>query len=374
MRNSVASEGSVLAARLAAQRLSGTPPTDAVDTTRHLLAVQAQDPRAARLAIRARTAEKRAAAVDCALTDERSLIITWANRGTLHLIAAEDEAFLHALTTPQLRTTSDRRLSQEGVTSPVAERGIKAIVKALGDQGPMTRAQLHTVLDKVGVPTAGQALVHVLFRATLDGLILRGPMAGGDHAYVLVADWLGQRPKIDRDRALAELARRYLAGHGPAADRDLAKWAQLPLRDARAGLEAVAPELNRRPDGLVDLRRRPEVPLPPPRLLGPYDPLLLGWQSRRFLLDGAQDIVTVNGIIRAIALVRGRPAGTWMMSGGHVEMNLWRKQDRATAAALERDAAAVEAYLDARAPSAGAGRDEFQPRRSTSRIRSHVQA
>ena len=92
MRNSVASEGSVLAARLAAQRLSGTPPTDAVDTTRHLLAVQAQDPRAARLAIRARTAEKRAAAVDCALTDERSLIITWANRGTLHLIAAEDEA------------------------------------------------------------------------------------------------------------------------------------------------------------------------------------------------------------------------------------------------------------------------------------------
>ena len=63
-----------------------------------------------------------------------------------------------------------------------------------------------------------------------------------------------------RDRALAELARRYLAGHGPAADRDLAKWAQLPLRDARAGLEAVAPELNLRPDGLVDLRRRPEVP------------------------------------------------------------------------------------------------------------------
>jgi hypothetical protein len=85
---------------------------------------------------------------------------------------------------------------------------------------------------------------------------------------------------IDRARALAELARRYLAGHGPADDRDLAKWAQLPLRDARAGLSAIASELDQRHDGLVDLHRTETPPLPPPRLLGPFDPLLLGWRSR----------------------------------------------------------------------------------------------
>ena len=95
----------LLAARLAAQRLSGTPAVDVVAATRHLLAVQGQDPRAARLALRARTAGGHASAVDRALTDERSLIITWVNRGTLHLIAAEDEPLLHALTTPQLRAT-----------------------------------------------------------------------------------------------------------------------------------------------------------------------------------------------------------------------------------------------------------------------------
>ncbi len=343
----LASDSSLLAARLAAQRLSGTPATGVVTATRHLLAVQAQDPRAARLAIRVRTAEGRASAVDRALTEERSLIITWANRGTLHLIAAEDEGFLHALTAPQLRTTSDRRLAQEGVGPPAAERGIKAIVKALGEQGPMTRAQLRTVLDKAGVPTAGQAFVHVLFRATVDGLIVRGPTVGGDHAFVLVTDWLGERPKVDRDRALAELARRYLAGHGPAADLDLAKWAQLPLRDARAGLQAIASELDQRSDGLVDLRRRREAPLPPPRLLGPFDPLLLGWASRRFLLHGVPEVMTNNGIIRAIALVRGRPAGTWTMPSGSVELHLWKKQSGATVDALQREAAAVEAYLGA---------------------------
>ncbi len=74
-------------------------------------------------------------------------------------------------------------------------------------------------------------------------------------------------------RALAELARRYLAGHGPADDRDTRQWAELPLRDARAGLSAIASELDQRYDGLVDLHRTETPPLPPPRLLGPFDPL-----------------------------------------------------------------------------------------------------
>jgi hypothetical protein len=337
---------SLLAARLAAQRLSGTPAADPVGATRHLLAVQAQDARAARLAIRARTDGGHAADVDRALTDERSLVITWVNRGTLHLIASDDEPILHALTTPQLRNSSDRRLAQEGVSPGAAGRGVAAIVRALGADGPMTRSQVRAVLDTAGVPTAGQALVHVLYRATLDGLIVRGPIVDGDHAFVLVDDWLGARPTIDRDRALAELARRYLAGHGPADTRDLARWAQLPLRDARAGLNAIASELEQQPGGLVALPSGEAVPpLPPPRLLGPFDPLLLGWRSRGFVLDGAERVVTTNGIIRAVALVRGRAEGTWTIRGGRVVLDLWGEPSRATAAALDRDAAAVQAYL-----------------------------
>jgi hypothetical protein len=190
--------------------------------------------------------------------------------------------------------------------------------------------------------------VHVLFAATLDGLIVRGPVIGRDHAFALVADWLGERPRIDHDRALAELARRYLAGHGPADDRDLAKWAQLSLRDARAGLKAIASEIDQRPDGLVDLRRdQPPPPLPSPRLLGPFDPLLLGWRSRELVLNTPAKVVTTNGIIKPIALVGGHAVGTWTMPGGRVELDLWKSQSKATTAALRREASAVEAYLAA---------------------------
>jgi hypothetical protein len=340
-------QSSILETRLVAQRLSGPPATNVVEATRHLLAIQAQDPRGARLALRVRTPGGHVSAVDDALTNERSLIITWVNRGTLHLIAVEDEPLLHMLTTPQLRRSSDRRLREEGVSEAAAQRGIAAIVNALGADGPMTRAEIRAVLERARLPTTGQAMVHVLFRATLDGHIIRGPMVRGEHAFALAADWLGKRPKINRDHALAELARRYLVGHGPADERDLAKWAQLPLRDARAGLTAIASELTKRPDGLVDVRRGEVQALPPPRLLGPFDPLLLGWRSREFVLDPTKQVVTVNGIIKAIALIDGRAAGTWTMPGGQVALHLWKAHGRRSTAALELEASAVERYLAA---------------------------
>jgi hypothetical protein len=81
--------------------------------------------------------------------------------------------------------------------------------------------------------------------------------------------------------------------------------------------------------------------------LGPFDPLLLGWRSRSFVVDRPPEVVTTNGIIRAIALVHGRAAGTWRMRGGRVELNLWSEPDESTDAALRRDAVAIETYLAA---------------------------
>ena len=236
----------MIAERLDAQLLSG-PPVDAPESVAmRLLAIQAQDPRGARLAIRARSVVGSAADVDRTLSEERSLVISWLNRGTLHLVRSEDYPWLHALTTPQLLAANARRLAQEGVAPSAAARGAGVIEHALAEEGPLTRLQLRERIARAGVRTEGQALVHLLMLASLRGVAVRGPMVGREHAYALVRDWLGVAPPVDRDRALPELARRYLAGHGPADDRDLAKWAGVRLRDARAGLEAIASELDTR--------------------------------------------------------------------------------------------------------------------------------
>jgi len=338
-----------LAARLTAQLLAGAPADDAVAVAERLLAIQAQDPRGARLAIRARTlgSGTTAADVDRALSDG-SLLVSWLNRGTLHLVRREDWPWLHALTTPPLRTGSLRRLAQEGVPPDAADKGVAAIERALADDGPLTREQLRERVDAVGVRTARQALVHLLLAATLRGLIVRGPMVGSRHAYVLVRDWLGEdagKP-IDRDAALAELARRYLAGHGPASDRDLARWAGLPLRDARAGLSAIAPQLAERGDGLVELAGAPPpAQLPPPRLLGTFEPLLLGWCSREDVLGANTQVVTVNGIFHPVALVRGGAVGIWRLANGELTLDPFVRVAQRDLAALRRDAADVARFL-----------------------------
>jgi Winged helix DNA-binding domain len=339
-------ELAVTAQRCAAQLLRGDPAASAEEVTERLLAIQAQDPRGARLAIRARSAGLSASDVDSALA-RRSLIVTWLNRGTLHMVRAEDYWWLHPLTTPQLRAGSSRRLAQEGVPPQDAERAVGVVRAALYGDGPLTRTQLRERVAAAGVRTEGQAMVHILFLACIRGLIVRGPVAGRDQAFVLVRDWLGAPPPaLSREAALGELARRYLAGHGPAADRDLVRWAGIGLRDARLGLARCG--AVQRPDGLAELPATPraaDAELPPPLLLGAFDPLLLGWASRDPIVGPHKQIVTVNGLFRPFALAGGRAVATWTFAGGQVALAPFAPLDARTRAALRTDAADVRRFL-----------------------------
>ena len=342
----------------------------AAAVTRRLLAIQGQDPRGARLAIRARAARDSGltgADVDRALSDERTLVLTWLNRGTLHLVAAEDYPLLQALTTRPQRTANATRLAQLGIDADATARGVALIDRVLADRGPLTGAQLRESLARGGIAAVGQRLVHLLFAASLDGVLVRGPMLGADHGYARVADWLpdagAQAAAVaaDRERALGELARRYLVAHGPADARDLARWAGLGLRDARVGLAAIAPRLREEGDGLVALddpaggsagreaggsARRDRLPRwPAPRLLGAFEPLLMGWRSRAEVLGDHESDVVTGGIFRGFALVRGRAAGVWRFAGAGVELAPFGAPEPSVARALERDAAAVVTFL-----------------------------
>ena len=184
-------------------------------------------------------------------------------------------------------------------------------------------------------------------------------MIGGQHAYVLVKDWLGAPPPpLGRDAGLAELARRYLAGHGPASDRDFAKWAGLRLGEARRGFSGISSSLRELPDGTAELTGTdPEAGgLPGPRLLGAYDPVLLGWASRTPILVPHQQIVTVNGLFRPFVLVAGKAVGMWTWSAGRVVLDRFGEQPADVEDALAAEAEDVRRFL-----GTGAAASDSQP-------------
>ncbi len=310
-----------LRARRTHAQLLAAPAVTAVDVVDRLLAVQAQDPRAAGLALRARAAGLVAGDVDRAIVHDRALVCAWLCRGTLHLVGRDAYAWLLGLCAPPRFAASRRRLAQEGVSPRQADRACELIAGALADAGPLGRDTLTDLLAADGLPTAGQAAIHLLMLSALRGITVVCPRIGGGAGttFALTDDWLGGGPTplepAQRDAALAELARRYLAGHAPATPADLARWAGLPLRDARRGL-AGAHELVEVDGGLVGLpatgvgRRGLRLPA---RLLPAFDPYLLGWKDRGFAVVPAvqRRVHPGGGILRAVATSDGAAAGTW---------------------------------------------------------------
>ncbi|MCI0685810.1 MAG: winged helix DNA-binding domain-containing protein [Sporichthyaceae bacterium] len=318
-----------------------------------LLAVQAQDLPAARLALRVRARELTAAAVNDAIAD-RSVVRTWGPRGTLHLVTVEDLAWLVPLFGPYRVAGSLRRLAQEGVTGTEPDL-LRAVTAALSGQGPLTKAGLGERLATVGVHATGQGIVHLAALGAFHGRVVHGPEQGSKPTYVHAADWLGQeiRAEPDAGSALAELARRYLRTRGPAEPADLAAWSGLPLRDAKTGFAGIAGELDeiRYAGGVLHRLRAaaPEsAPEPAPgsvlasapasaaesasgppdsrlRLLPAFDEYLLSWRSRDLVVpaEHARAVHPGGGIIRPTVAVDGRVVGTWRLPRGQVVVDLF---------------------------------------------------
>jgi DNA glycosylase AlkZ-like len=314
--------------RLRSQRLTGERPTDVHELVRVMGGLQAQDTAASRLAVRPRAAGPDALAVREACNRDRSVVRTWAMRGTLHMVTAGDVRWLVALLGPGFADANRRRRRQLGLDDDTCDRGLRAIGKVLAG-GPLPRGELVSRLAREGVVVdpRSQAPAHLVAYAAMQGLVCRGPDLDGDEpTYVLLEDWVGERPNaLDPEAALAELTRRYLGAHGPAAPADLAAWAGIAAGQARRGFQLVAGELAEvraagapawTPQGATlprHRRGRPSV-----RLLYRFDDYLLGWRGRDLVLSPrfARRIQAGGGWIHPAVVVDGRVVGTWRLTAG----------------------------------------------------------
>jgi hypothetical protein len=289
--------------RLAAQRLApSAAAADVAAAARAVVGVQAQDVRAAGLALSARVPGLRRADVDRA-----ALVRTWTVRGTVHLVDPGDLPWLDAVVGSRNRAHFDAEMRKRG-DYEVAAGMLDDLVAVLAER-PLDRASLLRELARRGHRALGQRSVNVLMPwAAAQGLV-----AGLPDGHYRAAQ---PPPAVDAEIALATLARRYLGGYGPAAAADLAWWSGLSLTTARRALAALeqtetAGELCALP-GTLDLT---PPPAPPALLLGAFDPTMLGWRTREPLVAAAHDrhVLPGGGMLRPVVLVGGCAAGTWSL-------------------------------------------------------------
>lgn len=310
--------------RLRAQRLAPPQPDTVAAVVRALSGIQAQDMPAATLAVRVRSVDLRAADVQHARLEERSVVRTWAMRGTLHLLAAEDLGWLLPLLGPVCIAASRRRSAELGLDEEMYARGVRAIRDALASREPLARPELVEYLDSRGIRTEGQAKAYLMYRAALEGFICFGPDRGVQPTYVLLDDWIEEkrRAALPREEACAELARRHLAAYGPAVPEDLAAWSGLALSEARAAWGRLANELlevalNHRPAWMLKAHAAWLDELSAParvvRLLPAFDTYLLGYRNRSLAVapEYAKRVNAGGGMIAPSLLVNGRVMGTW---------------------------------------------------------------
>jgi hypothetical protein len=323
-----------LARLRAATQLIHRPATarDPADIARSIAGAQAQDVYAGPQTFRSRSRRLTAADITRARIEDRSLLRTWVMRTTVHLIPTDDAGWWLPLFEPGIERWSRRRLEQLGMPPGQEKKALRVIAKALESEGPLTRPEAAERVMEAGVKLNQHTRLHVIGLAVTSGVAYLGPDRGKTTCLVRREDWLGKPPPFDRDRALAELSRRYLAAFGPATDRDFAYWSGLPLRDVRAGLESISTEIEEvRVGGETMLVMRGGLPRLPPtgqvRMLGNFDTYLLGWKDRAFSVTGEHAVHVKEGgggWIRPVILEDGVVIGGWRSSrkGGRLEITL----------------------------------------------------
>lgn len=277
--------------------------------------MQAQDFAGARWSVGLRLPRSTDVAVEAAI-ERREFVRSWPMRGTLHFIAGEDLGWMLELTTPRLIKQSVRRRAQQGITDAELVTARDTAIATLSGNRILERNALLAEFDKAGVSVASQRGYHLLWYLSQTGVTVLGPASGKQQTFALLDEWVDKPRRLDRDESLGELALRYFTSHGPATEKDLARWASITLGDVRTGLAIAKDSLEQRDfDGVAHYLAPGLQPASNAvHALPGFDEYMLGYGDRSAALapeHSSKILPGGNGVFRPTIVVNGEVLGTW---------------------------------------------------------------
>ncbi len=347
--------GDLNRALLARQLLLERVPLTVTEAVRRVVALQAQEPASPYVALWARLSAFDSNELDAAFRDA-TVVKATLMRITLHAVALDDHAPLHAAMVGSLRASRlfDRRFRESGVSIADVDAVLPDLLGFAAE--PRAAAEVEGFLAERGLPHPRVWWALRTF-APVRHVPGDGPWAfGRDRAFTATPPtWPADRS----GEAVVHLARRYLAGFGPAGALDLTQFSLLGRPVSRQALEALEDELVHLegPDGedLVDLADAPRPPgdVPAPaRLLPMWDQVLLSHADRSRIVppEHRSTVLRRNGDCLPTVLVDGRVAGVWRATEAGIEVTALERFGDDAWSELETEARSLRALLADREP------------------------
>ena len=338
-----------------------------------LCGLHAQVLSSAELTVWARMDGLERGAVQRALWEQRTLVKTWAMRGTLHLLPSNELPMWHAVLGTSPRYLQDHlwqkyygiNLQQLDVFSDVIAAALSGRV--------MTKEELIEELSRESSTATFATIIResswgtVLKPAAFTGRLCFGPSVGPRVRFTHPITWLSavkpsRYSSKDVPTAIAEVTRRYLGVYGPATYRDLARWfGGGGIALARRWIQALGDEV-----AMVDLdgtkawmlakharelqKCKPERSV---RLLPGFDQYVVtaSCHAENLLPDGLRArVYRPQGWLSPVLLVNGRMEGTWRhaVKGSRVEVAItpFERAAKWVRGAAEEEAERLANYLD----------------------------
>ncbi len=333
------------------------------------VAVQAQVIGSAELAIHARVDGLARDAIRTALWRDRTLVKTWAMRGTLHLVAADELPELVAALGTRINWTREVWLRYFKVTKAEMLALQDAIGEVLSDE-PMTRAALGQALatrlgDDAFADRVSSGWGTFLKPAAGRGFLCFGPDDGRNVTFVDPRDWLQRDMPQPSEGALGAVIERQLHAFPGSSKGELARWwgvqggASLrrpiaSLGDRVTELVADGTKVLVLTEDLATLERM--EPSTTVRLLPAFDPYTLGLQKEAdpLLPRARRHLVSrTAGWISQVLIVGGAVQGTWTHELRKdrlaIELVPWRRLTKTERRAIDDEAARIATFLGAAA-------------------------
>ncbi|MFS0867811.1 winged helix DNA-binding domain-containing protein [Microbacterium sp. 179-B 1A2 NHS] len=313
-------------ARLRSHLLSA-PASTVTDAATHMLAVQSQDFGGGRWALAARTADHPGRSDVDGAFERGELVRTWTQRGTLHIVAAADLAWILPVTAGRQLQAAAGIHRAYGIDDTDLGRAERAVRTALAGGNRLTRAEFADVLAGAGIETTASRANHLLSALAVRAVLALGPVvpreSGPTREQYLVAvdDLPAGRTVTD---PLAELLVAYLRSHGPATLADFRWWVGLPqtaVREAAATAgDRIAPaeeagmfvgtDAGDAAAAVADGADRV-------RALPPWDEYYLSYADRSRVCAPermARVGPSANGMVKPVLVAGGEVVGTWSHS------------------------------------------------------------